>query len=316
MSRAVGTARGRPDRTRRRRRRRRTATCLASVTDGVARPCFRRRSRARWSVDRRSRRTHSRVLGLEKRRDRTVVGTSSCVTVAARMRGMAWPNAAPLSGTNVRCRVASRRTALAEVQSSAYAGPPPSSRPTAAQSSAIPSSRPGSETAPKPWSITRATPASRYARSRSRRGAPAGASGRPHMWTDTRRVAGSRPISSQREAMTGSALSHLVGHQRVEVELVGEAGGQPPRHLRAVAADEDRDPAAGRGLGSWIASSTWAWRPAIRRVARSQHPADDLEVVGQDRQPLRRVREAVPVGAPLVFLPARPDAELGPTAAR
>ena len=39
-------------------------------------------------------------------------------------------------------------------------------------------------------------------------------------------------------------------------------------------------------LGSWIASSTRAWRPVVRRVTRRQHPADDLEVVGEDRQAL------------------------------
>ncbi len=34
----------------------------------------------------------------------------------------------------------------------------------------------------------------------------------------------------------------LVRHQGIQVELVGEAGGQAPRHLWAVAADDDRQP--------------------------------------------------------------------------
>jgi hypothetical protein len=45
-------------------------------------------------------------------------------------------------------------------------------------------------------------------------------------------------------------------------------------------------------------------------MPRAEHPRDDLEVIGQDRQAFGRVGEAVAVGAPLVFLPARADAEL------
>ena len=77
-------------------------------------------------------------------------------------------------------------------------------------------------------------------RSRSRRGRPGGASAAPQMWTETRSVAGSRPISTQRSRMTGSAAFDVVRRKRVEVELVREPGGQPPGDLRSVAADQDR----------------------------------------------------------------------------
>ncbi len=54
--------------------------------------------------------------------------------------------------------------------------------------------------------------------------------------------------------------------QRIEVELVGEARRQPPRYLRSVAADEDRDPRLLQPFGSWIASRTCACAPS--NVAR------------------------------------------------
>ena len=56
--------------------------------------------------------------------------------------------------------------------------------------------------------------------------------------------------------------------------------------------------------------------PALERgSARSEHPGDDLEVVGEDVHPLTDGREAVAVGQPLVLLPAGADAELeAPTA--
>src|SRR5262249_53218440 len=49
--------------------------------------------------------------------------------------------------------------------------------------------------------------------------------------------------------------------------------------------------------------------------AGPEHPGDDLELVGQDGQPLPRGREAVAVGQPLVLLPAGPDPEDRPATA-
>ncbi len=55
----------------------------------------------------------------------------------------------------------------------------------------------------------------------------------------------------------------------------------------------------------------------VRRRARLQHSADDLEGVVEHGQALLRLRKAVAVGEPLVALPAGADAQLeAPTADR
>ena len=192
------------------------------------------------------------------------------------------------------------------------------SRPTAAQSSAIALevARVGRRRA-KPWTHhppTRRGPRSRAA-DRVERG-PAAASGRTpdvDRHAERGRVApdlvAARRDDRQRRARprSGGSASRLSSSANRAASRHVTFGPLPPT--------SDRDPRRWTAFGSWIASSTWACRPCVRRAARRQHPADDLEVVGQDRQPLGRVREAVAVGEPLVFLPAGPDAELGPPAA-
>ena len=115
--------------------------------------------------------------------------------------------------------------------------------------------------------------------------------------------------------MTGSAASTCVGRQRVEVELVGEPRRQPPRDLRSVAADEDRDPRLLQPLRLVDGVADVSVSTLERRPAGAEHPGDDLELIGEDGQSLAGRREAVAVGQPLVLLPAGADAEDRPAAA-
>ena len=153
-------------------------------------------------------------------------------------------------------------TGAATPESSRRPGPRPASRGTRRRRSPrrASSSACGSAAAANPWTIARLSPSEAKSRSRCRRSAPGRTSpAAPQMWTETRSVAGSRPISSQRAAMTGSAASTSAGRQRVEVELVGEPGGQAPRDLRARCRRRGSGSAAAwRPFGSWMASVTRA----------------------------------------------------------
>ena len=135
------------------------------------------------------------------------------------------------------------------------------------------------------------------------------------MWTETASVAGSRPDLLAPFADHGQRRRHPVGRERVEVQLVREARGEAPRHLRPVAADEDRDARLLEALRLVDGVVDVGACPVPGRAARAEHPGDDLELVREDREPLRRRREAVAVRQPLVFLPARADPEDRPPAA-
>ena len=93
------------------------------------------------------------------------------------------------------------------------------------------------------------------------------------MFTDRRSVAGSRPISSHRDAITGRAVDHLLGREPVEVQLVREAGGEAPGPVRAVAADEDRDPRLLDAARDVDRVAHGRLRPRVRRRARRRASA-------------------------------------------
>ena len=107
----------------------------------------------------------------------------------------------------------------------------------------------------------------------------------------------------------------LRGRQRVEVELIGKPSGQPPGDGRAVTAHDDRDARLLEPLRLVDRLADVGVATFVCRPAGGQHPGDDLQVVGEDRQPFAGSREAVAVGPPLVLLPAAADPELHPTAA-
>src|SRR4029078_7368848 len=111
------------------------------------------------------------------------------------------------------------------------------SNPTAAQSSATRSRCPGSETAAKPWTMTRDAPASRNWRRRSARSARARATELAEVRATLRpgRRIGSTPdVDGHAEGarvptdLLAARCDHregtfeLIGHHRVEVELIGE----------------------------------------------------------------------------------------------
>jgi hypothetical protein len=114
------------------------------------------------------------------------------------------------------------------------------------------------------------------------------------MWTDTPSVAGSRPISSQRDAIDRRARSTSSGI--IASRLSSSANRAASRHVTfgPLPPMRNRGSCAPADLGSWIASSTDAILPGERRVAWTQHPADHLEVVGKDGQPLGCVRKPYP----------------------
>ena len=164
--------------------------------------------------------------------------------------------------------------------------------------------------------MTRLSPSSRYAASRSTRASPAVSMSRHQTCRETGRLAGSRSISSQRRWMIGRASAHLVGRLPVEVQLVRVARGQSPGHLGPVAADHDRHARALDRLGHVDGVAHVRALTLERRVIVAvavEHRGDDAEIVGEAGQPLLRIREVVAVRAPLVALPAGPDAELHPT---
>src|SRR5688572_30257820 len=94
--------------------------------------------------------------------------------------------------------------------------------------------------------------------------------------------------------------------------------GEPPGHVRAVAADHDRH----ARLLEWLRAvdgardrCVLAAEPGSVRVTGLEHPRDDLEMVRQGREPLTRRREVVAVGLPLLALPAGAVAEVRAAAA-
>ena len=137
----------------------------------------------------------------------------------------------------------------------------------------------------------------------------------PQMWTETGSVDGSRSTSRAALGDDRQRCLDLRRGQRIEVELVGEARRQPPRYLRSVAADEDRDPRLLQTF--WLVDrvADVRVRTLERRPAGAEHPADDLELIGKNGQSLAGRRKAVSVGQPLVLLPAGADAEDRPAAA-
>ena len=104
----------------------------------------------------------------------------------------------------------------------------------------------------------------------------------------------------------------------VEVELVGVAGREPPRHVRPVAADHDRHARPLDRLRDVDRVVDLRVRALVRRVlvpVAGEHGGDDLEVVAEAGEPLLRLGEPVAVRHPLVALPPGADAR-APSARR
>ena len=113
-------------------------------------------------------------------------------------------------------------------------------------------------------------------------------------------------------------VTDLVRRHSIDVELIREARRQPPRDVRPVAPDHDRDPWPLDGLRD-VDGVPDAAVPALERgvfmLVPGKHLGDHPEVVAEPGETLTRLREAVAVGEPLVPLPAGPDPELHPPAA-
>ena len=168
----------------------------------------------------------------------------------------------------------------------------------------------------KAW--TRRTPASRYAPSRSTRAAPVATSRSVQTWTETGSVAGSRPISSHRDRITGSASRTSAGSR--PSRLSSSAKRAASRQVTFGPFPPTRMGTRGcwTGFGTLIASAhvrVGALERRVGRASRLEHPRDDLEVVGEPGEPLAGLGKAVAVGDPLVALPAGADPELHPSAA-
>ena len=84
----------------------------------------------------------------------------------------------------------------------------------------------------------------------------------------------------------------------------------PQRHLLAAARDPDRDPALLQRLGLQDRAVDPIVLPVEGRGARRPGLVHDLHALAEPREPLGHGRETVPVGAPLLLVPAAADAHL------
>ena len=87
---------------------------------------------------------------------------------------------------------------------------------------------------------------------------------------------------------------------------------QPPRHVGPVAADHDRHPRLLQALGQVDGVLDVGVLAVERRVCASlgEHGADHPQPIRQRSKALARLGESVPIGQPLVPLPAGTDTEL------
>ena len=110
-------------------------------------------------------------------------------------------------------------------------------------------------------------------------------------------------------------VTHLRRAEVVEVQFVRVACSEAPGHVRAVAAHHDRDARlleAPRQVDRVVDAGG---RAIERGTAGGEHPGDDLEVLGQDRQTFAGRTVVVAVRDELILFPSRAETQLGTAAA-